>query len=206
MPHSFEQPYLGDIVDQDDLRAAGWSPLEKEDIWAPATPSLSRLGRYARQLGRLGLIIVALTGINLISTVAVTLFKWYLMQRFASAFQGGSSSNYTSYYVNQYLPLVVVPLAAAMCVIAAVALFDVLRKRGDVIYDELTNYFQEAVVTTDASTEPTSGERLRFRLILREYVAVTNLPIIPGRFGPAIYAGINLLMMFTTIIFVTAIR
>lgn len=97
-------------------------------------------------------------------------------------------------------------------VLVCVVYFETLRKRGDVIFEELSDDLQWYIRdgkklqthTGDYDdSESWAEERptLSARIVLRAFSQAADLPLIPGRFGPAIYAGINLLFFLNLAVF-----
>ena len=77
-----------------------------------------------------------------------------------------------------------------------------LRRTGDVLFQEIGDELQW---NTRAEKVPpgkgAANERppLEARVILRRFAQGTDLPLVPGRFGPAVYAAFNILMGFVLI-------
>lgn len=69
----------------------------------------------------------------------------------------------------------------------AVILFERSRKDGDGAFQELSNLFQ--------SEPPDGGELLAVRVELRRFAAASDLPLVPGKAGPGVYALVGLALL-----------
>lgn len=151
------------------------------------------------ELERLEVIIKSLRIIGLMCAMGsffnLCMFLWLFMMRFPMSM---------GFMVNAVI---------LFFVLAGVVYFEILRKRGDAIFEELSDELQWYIrdgrklktQTGDYDdSESWAEERptLNARIVLRTFSRTTDLPLVPGRFGPAIYAGINLLIfMFTISVF-----
>lgn len=73
------------------------------------------------------------------------------------------------------------------------------RKRGEAIFEEISDELQWHIgYRSSISNKEVSAEKpeLRIRITLRSFARTTDLPLIPGKFGPALYIGINIFMSF----------
>lgn len=74
--------------------------------------------------------------------------------------------------------------------------FETLRKRGDAIFEEVSDEFQWHIGKkyADSSGGETDLARpqLDVRLALRDFARSAELPLFPGRLGPAAYVAVNL--------------
>jgi hypothetical protein len=75
-----------------------------------------------------------------------------------------------------------------------IAFFETRRRRGDVFFDELSNELQWSGPTRPAKTVAQEKPPIRVRIILREFVQASDLPLLPGRYGPAAYAFIFIIV------------
>jgi hypothetical protein len=80
-------------------------------------------------------------------------------------------------------------------VLAALA-FEALRKRGDAIFEELSDEFQWQLGSDKRRSAEIGLARppIGLRITLRSFVAASDLLLVPGRFGPLLYAMINVIM------------
>nr|VFJ91660.1 MAG: hypothetical protein BECKLFY1418A_GA0070994_101736 [Candidatus Kentron sp. LFY] len=82
-----------------------------------------------------------------------------------------------------------------VAIMAAIG-FDFLKRTGDAYFEELSDELHGSKISDKEYS-------LKGRIIMRGYSNHASLPLIPGRFGPGIIAGVNLLLPFLTLIFVT---
>jgi hypothetical protein len=83
-------------------------------------------------------------------------------------------------------------IVVAMSTIALLGTFEVLRKRGDAIFQEMSDELQWHVGRPDARDAPRERPLFDVRVALRTFSAAADLPLIPGRYGGAVYAAVNL--------------
>jgi hypothetical protein len=105
----------------------------------------------------------------------------------------GRTAPYGSYQES----IAVANIVIAMATIAALGFFETLRKRGDAIFQELSDELQWHVGrrTPDYLDDPpTTRPVLEARVMLRTFSAAAELPLVPGRFGGAAYACVSLLI------------
>lgn len=92
--------------------------------------------------------------------------------------------------------LIVVTAAAAL-------VFESLRRRGNALFEEISDEFQwhltekyrDALPSSDAPRPP-----LRYRVELRSFSRASDLPLAPGLPGPAAYVLINIALAITLVI------
>jgi hypothetical protein len=119
----------------------------------------------------------------------------------ATTIAGGSSLAF--FRVFPVLPSAYLVTIAAIGVSALNALFysvtfESRRKEGDALFkeisDELQWYirFERAETSKTASSAPEHRPDLGARLTLRTYAQTSDLPLIPGAYGPLLYALINI--------------
>jgi hypothetical protein len=97
-------------------------------------------------------------------------------------------------------------MCVAGLVVASIALairFESLKKRGDVLFRELSEELQWHVrfdkgreKSRESRPAAESRPALSARVALREFAQSVDLPLIPGRYGPSIYVAINLVLLF----------
>ena len=128
---------------------------------------ISQLRRLANTLRATGLLILALT-----------------LMHFAFA-SLASPPKYSSGDTNVFASC----LVFATVVIFAV-LFEQQRRRGEIIYGEVTDdlHRHQADPTLDRP-------QISFRIALKHFAASTDLPLVPGRFGVSSYIFVNLMMV-----------
>jgi hypothetical protein len=83
-------------------------------------------------------------------------------------------------------------------------IFDYLRKEGDAYFEELSDELHGAKISNKEEIKNSSPSDAEFslgaRIIMRNYSNCSSLPLIPGRYGPALIVGINLLLSFFAIV------
>jgi hypothetical protein len=88
-------------------------------------------------------------------------------------------------------------LLSALTVIALLY-FERLRRRGDTLFQELSeelNWFSRPRDLNE-SVVPYNVPPIDIRVALRTYTRMTDLPLVPGKFGPATYALVCLVAAF----------
>lgn len=86
----------------------------------------------------------------------------------------------------------------ALAGLVGTAVWEMWNKRGRTVSQELTDQVQEMFVTGDDIEREES--RLRWRVSVRDFERASDLPLLPGRFGPTIYAA-----LFATIALLSAV-
>lgn len=85
-------------------------------------------------------------------------------------------------------------------------MFESVKKRGDAVFKELSDElqwhvrFEKVRDPFPPASPPESRPGLSTRVALREFALSTDLPLIPGRYGPGIYVAINLIILLSTIV------
>jgi hypothetical protein len=151
---------------------------------------LSDLRYITRRLQRFGLIALVFTLLNF-GALILSLSLRYLPVGFL-----------TSILLAFYLPIF-----ATLVSIVSVVRYDSLRKRGDALFEEISDELQWNV-RNDLNLKPTMAERpmLNARVALRSFARATDLPLIPGKYGPGIYATTNFVILFLTYYLVRIFR
>ncbi len=95
----------------------------------------------------------------------------------------------------------VIIMNASLFVISllAIVLYESLRRRGDAVFEEISDEIQWDVGYRDRETSEKQGDQsppIVARVMLRNFARTTDLPLVPGKFGPAIYAAVNVLSTF----------
>ena len=121
-----------------------------------------------------------------------------------------------------YLARFAIPISVPIVTIASVlglALYEGMRKQGESLFEEVSDELHGhriGAATPLAVAQATSAEKVqaeadldqtifRLRVKLRQFARASDLPLIPGKFGPAVYAVINLLIA-VTLLFVSGIH
>ena len=89
-----------------------------------------------------------------------------------------------------------------------VTFYEIAVKRGNVLFEEISDELQWHIETEgilrpinpkEATPKgPVAPERpaINVRVVLRSFAQATDLPLFPGRYGPAFYTLINLVLIF----------
>ncbi len=92
-------------------------------------------------------------------------------------------------------------LAAWSLLLGCIALYgcashEMWRRRGDGLFEEISDEVERRVVAVAGGLmfEGESDLLLRVRKALRDFTRAGDLPFIPGKFGPTVYAAVNLLI------------
>jgi hypothetical protein len=138
--------------------------------------SMSELRMVTRRLRLLGLVIVLFTVGSVLEALILPLFPGYDL-------------------TNRSLALMAASLAVAA--LALIILYDRTRRRGEALFEEISDEFQWYIArpTTKGGVTPP----LDVRVVLRTFAKTSDLPIVPGRFGPAIYATVNIVAALITV-------
>lgn len=135
--------------------------------------SLDKLSRMTSRLSQLGLLLAAITGVN----VLFCLFLSMSGIRFADRL------------------MLTATLALPAFILAGY--FERLRKIGDVLFLEISDELQWNIRSKEMRSEESAARerpKLDVRITLRSFARASDLPLIPGKFGPAIYIAINVLI------------
>jgi hypothetical protein len=165
------------------IREANRLPKQISDI-------LLRLERLTLRLRLFGLFGFLCTGTNLL-----LLFVTLLGPRF----YGSSTKLITT-----------VMLEVTVVALLIVTSHEYLRKSGDSLFEEISDDLQKNVRSKDLRLQKTKARASKnkvpnsARYTLRAFAKGADLPLIPGRFGPAIYAGINLVLLFLHYFIITS--
>jgi hypothetical protein len=127
-------------------------------------------------------------------------------------------------YVSDAQFFALLNIAVAMSTVGLLGAFEVLRKRGDAIFQEMSDELQwyvgrsaprdhprggsagsghprgRSTLTSRESTNPQERPVFEARVALRTFSAAAELPLIPGRFGGAIYAALNLAVAIAAVL------
>jgi hypothetical protein len=94
----------------------------------------------------------------------------------------------------------------ALTTLVAVSWFDSLRKRGNVLFQEVSDELQWFVGRGARLQEtlPPVRPLLSARVALRSFASAGELPLVPGRLGPAGYAVMNVVCVLTAAVVYSA--
>ena len=91
--------------------------------------------------------------------------------------------------------------AIAAVAILLVVVHEFLRKRGDAVFEEVSDELQWDTTGRRKTTEAGyAGSRplLDARITLRSFASSSDLPLVPGKLGPAFYATLNILVLLVS--------
>jgi hypothetical protein len=104
--------------------------------------------------------------------------------------------------------LVMTGVLLAGSVFVTVVVHENLRKTGDALFEEISDELQRRFKRRTVSDKPSvSGEPspyLAARITLRSFSSTADLPLVPGKFGPGLYAFVSvvqLILEFLTVSF-----
>jgi hypothetical protein len=138
------------------------------------TRSIRELGRITQQLRIVGTAILVVTLINF------GILLWIVAQAARPAYAEAQNLN--------SLPNIIF----AMATIVALGIFETLRKRGNAIFQEVSDELQWHLGRTRDLDRPEERPFLDARVALRTFSAASELPLVPGRFSAAVYAALSL--------------
>lgn len=152
-------------------------PAESENGQTELAVALSRLSKISRLMKMISFFIGYLTLMNFVLLATILIVK--------------SSLPANEEVIAKAFSLLLAPASLLLVLIYARQ-----RKDGDSLFEEISDELEWNIRSQRAS-RPSSKESpaLAARLQLREFVEVSDLPLVPGRFGPAIYLGTNLLLL-----------
>jgi hypothetical protein len=83
-------------------------------------------------------------------------------------------------------------IAATVAALALLGVHEGLRKRGDALFQELSDELQWFVGRAQAQEVPADRPALTARVALRSFATAVDLPLFPGARGAATYAFVNI--------------
>lgn len=161
------------MLDKDSFQSA--PDIEDDQL----DSSIRRLNFFARQLRSVGFVVTMASSFLLV-IVAVT---------FLNLFRSNAPLNREIY------PLIAIAVLTANLFLLVMR--DSLKKRGDALFEELSDELQwHALGKISNEKLAESRPRLSIRVALRTYARTTDLPLVPGRYGEAVYAAFSIAMFF----------
>nr|VFJ68049.1 MAG: hypothetical protein BECKFW1821C_GA0114237_101341 [Candidatus Kentron sp. FW] len=149
---------------------------------------ISDLGRISGNMRITSMIIMLATIINVALTFVVMYGAMYRV-------------SVLGLYGGELIRMVEPVVMFTVFVVVAAFLFVFLKKRGDAYFEELSDELHAS-----GASEPNRDEfSLSARIVMRSYSNYASLPLIPGRFGPGIIAGLNILLSLLILPFLVAI-
>lgn len=107
------------------------------------------------------------------------------------------------FYFAQYFYLYS-SVGAMFFVFLAVIAFDLTRRRGNAIFEEISDELQWRVTSTYVerdSTETFERPSIEARIRLRDFARASQLMLFPGRNGPALFLAVNVSVTFMLLVF-----
>jgi hypothetical protein len=148
---------------------------------------LRQLERISGRLRLLGLIIILLTALNY-GALAFTMLGFALH---------GSASLVTF--------LLMYAVSSSIAVFITIFTYESQRKQGDTLFEEISDELQWHIRQKHPGVQPVIPDdrpSLSARVILRAFARSTDLPFVPGKFGPTVYAVVNIFVLFLALYFV----
>lgn len=160
-------------------------PQNEENIIEQFDEVLVTLNRYAQTIKRRALLVVLTTILNLVTTLAV----------FGVLISSNSTINEFSVYKVGLFAVAVMFFVEALIYMYR---FDQMKKRGDIFFEEASDYYEWFVKNQLEDTSPLAfnSKILKTRVAFREYTRSCDLPLFPGKQGIARYSFINILPIF----------
>ncbi|WP_233846358.1 hypothetical protein [Paraburkholderia sp. HD33-4] len=100
-------------------------------------------------------------------------------------------------------------IAAALCIFIVLVMRDSLRRRGNALFEELSDELQWYAIGDhrgEARSGSTSRPPLEIRVVLRSYARTTDLPMVPGRYGEAIYMATAFMLVLADVATMTVVK
>lgn len=157
---------------------------ESNQITEERDKALSRLEHLSDRLRSISMQIMLMTLVNIALTLAAVsgIFRYFKSETL-------------------YVAVIAVPVVCAILAIVSALQFDFYRKEGDAYFEELSDELHGSKISNNKETYVREEFSLRARIIMRNYSNCASLPLIPGRYGPGIMAGVNLMLAFQAAIF-----
>lgn len=87
------------------------------------------------------------------------------------------------------------PVVLGVVTLLNIAMFDIARRRGSMLYEEISEEMQWRLRERITADEPADARPpLYVRLALREFASSSELPLMPGRAGVTIVAILNIFL------------
>jgi hypothetical protein len=83
------------------------------------------------------------------------------------------------------------------------AAYDRVRNYGDGIFIEISDEIQWFIRKGESNGGDSAGDvtpQVKYRMALRNFTTVEDLPVIPGKYGPLAYIAVNAAILLTMII------
>ena len=183
MQDGYEEPVNGSQVSRT------WKDLEL------TLHQLNIITRFMQIIG-LAAVLVTFIGLLLSSSSAFNVFNEFISA--PTEFEYGRSLRST------YQFLLTAVIMSVSCAIILVSIYEYLRKKGDVLFEEISDELR-----WDVSGKSVSGAEkpaLEIRVTLRSFARAADLPLVPGKFGPVLYVLFNLTILLVQFVFPSILR
>lgn len=150
---------------------------------------LRRLTYKVRRLGLLVLMVTLADIFTLIAGVAATIISLINYR----------NNNYTGSPYGQSPYWLIGNAAVFVASIVILGYFDQTRKRGDGLYQEVSNELQ-IVESSDKDERVPADLAREARLDLRSFASAADLPLVPGRIGTPVYSLLNVAIIVISVI------
>ena len=140
---------------------------------------LSELGDTTIRMRSLARMIVGILGVGVLLAI--------FLQSFQCRDDRGFSSEFARLFSTLMGLFVMAPAAMGIWFLTR---FEALRRHGEVLFEELSNELQWQGVRGTGPSGPTGpGDRpeIHKRIVLRSFIQASDLPLVPGKFGPTVY-------------------
>jgi hypothetical protein len=158
-----------------------------------------QLASITSRLRLLGIIILSTTLLNigvLVGGVADSIAIRQYNQINSSDIANGIIN--ASYFSIRWLIANLVIFAISLIVLGVT---DVLKRRGDAFFQEISNAFQEFDKEPDSDVPKVPSDLLsEARISIRSFVSSADPPLIRGRYGTGIYALVNIAIILIAVI------
>jgi hypothetical protein len=153
---------------------------------APISQALLRLEDVTRHQRRYGQLVAALTIITVAGSITLAFYRVFHVIE------------------SVFLSTLIVVAVSALCALLLAVFFESRRKEGDVFFKEISDELQWYVRFgsheggSSGSRAPEQRPDLHARLALRSFAQTSELPLVPGAYGPLAYALINIVSVALT--------
>jgi hypothetical protein len=181
----------------------GAQDVEKEpfDNYRYAFELTKTLDKISRLLRTLGILTLFLTLCNLGLLIGQVINSALIAQDNQVNRINASSEGYTFYQSYLSYWWLVGTLATFAVTLITLGAFDLMRRRGDAIFQEVSNRFQEIEKEQSPESREMQSELMpQARISLRSFASSADPPLIRGRYGTAIYALVNIVVVLIAVI------
>jgi hypothetical protein len=169
------------------------------DKYHHASDLSMHLGAITSSLRLLGIMTLLMTLSNLGTLVGLVIDSSLIQQanqaNSSNISQGLAEKQYLSYW---WLVASLIVFALALLILG---ISDIQRRRGDAIFQEVSNTFQEIENEQTTDSRGLRGELMAAaRIALRSFASSADPLLIRGRYGTGIYALVNIVIVLVAVI------